>query len=77
MLSLVFPFSLLSLLGRTFRTISCVGLTQRQANVESISLTRTGTTNRATRRHLEEQTVFEDAEEMRALTKKLKETDFD
>ena len=49
-LSLAFPLSLLSVPGRTFGAFCCIGLTRRDRQlVQSISLTRTETTNLATR----------------------------
>jgi hypothetical protein len=75
MLSFVFPFSLLSVPGRTFGTICCIGLTQRQATGSINLFDKDGNYKPRDQMTPEEQKAFD--AEMRRLTQKLKETDFD
>jgi hypothetical protein len=74
-LSLAFPLSLLSVPGRTFGAFCCIGLTQRQA-IGSINLfDKDGNYKPRDQMTPEEQKAFD--AEMRRLTEKLKDADFD
>ena len=75
MLSLVFPFSLLSVPGRTFGTICCIGVTQRQATGSINLFDKDGNYKPRDQMTPEERKAFD--AEMRRLTEKLKEADFD
>lgn len=74
-LSLMFPFSLLSVPGRTFGVICCIGLTRRQSTGSINLFDKDGNYKLRDQMTPEEQKAF-DAEMIR-LTEKLKETDFD
>jgi hypothetical protein len=75
MLSLFFPFSLLSGPGKTFGTICCIGLTQRQATGSINLFDEDGNYKPLDQMTPEERKAFD--AEMRRLTIKLKEADFD
>jgi hypothetical protein len=75
MLSLVFPFSLLSVPGRAFGTICCIGVTQGQATGSINLFDKDGNYKPRDQMTPEERKAFD--AEMRRLTQKLKETDFD
>ena len=74
-LSLMFPFSLLSVPGRIFGVICCIGLTRRQSTGSINLFDKDGNYKLRDQMTPEEQKAF-DAEMIR-LTEKLKETDFD
>jgi hypothetical protein len=75
MLSFAFPFSLLSVPGRTFGTICCIGLTERQSS-GSINLFDTDGSYKPRDQMTPEERKAFDAE-MRRLTEKLKKADLD
>ncbi len=74
-LSLVFPFSLISIPGRVFGTICCIGLGNNQSAGAINLFDKDGNYKPRDQMTPEEQNAFD--AEMRRLTKKLKETDFD
>ncbi len=75
MLSFVFPFSLLSVPGRTFGAICCIGLTQKQPTGSINLFDKDGNYKPRDQMTPEERKAFD--AEMTRLTEKLKEADFD